>query len=106
LFGDGIYELVKNGSTYSLTSLFSFNGANGAGPMAGLVADANGDLFGTTWMGGANNDGTVFELVKSGSTYRFVSLYNFTGPDGQYPARACAGPLAALTSFFNSGLPP
>ena len=31
--------------------------------------DAAGDLFGTTDAGGANSDGVVFKLVKSGSSY-------------------------------------
>ena len=33
---------------------------------AGLIADAAGDLFGTTSGGGANDDGTVFEIAKTG----------------------------------------
>ena len=36
------------------TTLVSFNGSNGANPYAGLIADANGDLFGTTVLRGAN----------------------------------------------------
>jgi uncharacterized repeat protein (TIGR03803 family) len=32
-----------------------------------LIADAEGDLFGTTLGGGAKNVGTVFELVNTGS---------------------------------------
>ena len=39
----------------------------GRTPMAGLIADGNGNLFGTTHGGGTSNVGTVFELVKSGS---------------------------------------
>ena len=34
--------------------------------MASLIADANGDLFGTTYEGGANGQGTVFEITGSG----------------------------------------
>ena len=48
------------------TTLVSFNGSNGANPYAGLTADANGDLFGTTDGGGANGDGTVFEITGAG----------------------------------------
>ena len=50
-----------------LTTLFSFNGSNGANPYAGLTVDANGNLFGTTFNGGANNDGTVFEIQNIGT---------------------------------------
>jgi len=48
------------------TTLVSFNGADGGTPAAGLIADANGDLFGATSAGGLNNDGTVFEVTGSG----------------------------------------
>jgi hypothetical protein len=47
--------------TATLTRLVSFNDADGALPEGDLIADANGDLFGTTSFGGANPfDGTVF----------------------------------------------
>jgi uncharacterized repeat protein (TIGR03803 family) len=34
--------------------------------VAGLIADADGNLFGTTRSGGANGAGTVFEVTNSG----------------------------------------
>jgi uncharacterized repeat protein (TIGR03803 family) len=73
--------------TVVLTTLFSFNGTDGAHPYANgsLLADANGDLFGTTQIGGANDDGTVFELVKSGATYTLTTLVSFNGNDGTAP---------------------
>ena len=56
--------------TATLTTLVSFNGANGAEPMGDLIADANGDLFGTTSGGGAYGDGTVFEIAKAPAAMR------------------------------------
>ena len=53
----------------NLTPLVSFNGTDGANPQAGLIADANGNLFGTTFAGGANGKGTVFEIAKTASGY-------------------------------------
>ena len=57
-----ILELQHSSSGYAstLTTLVSFDGADGAGP-ADLVADAQGNLIGLTGGGGAANDGTVFE---------------------------------------------
>ena len=52
------------------TTLFSFNGFTGVGSAAGLIADANGNLFGTTNQGGVNNYGTVFEIQNIGTVRR------------------------------------
>ncbi|MBV9252327.1 MAG: DUF4082 domain-containing protein [Acetobacteraceae bacterium] len=84
--GDGtVFELVKGSSGYRLTTLVSFSGSNGAGPPAGLIADANGDLFGTTPGGGTDGVGTVFELVKGGSGYTLNTLVSFSDTNGSYP---------------------
>ena len=63
--GDGtVFEIPA--ATRSLTTLFTFAGANGQDPTAALTPDAAGDLFGTTTNGGAAGDGTVFELTGTG----------------------------------------
>src|SRR5271166_1479619 len=53
--------------TALLYTLVSFNGSNGDFPEGGLIADANGDLFGTTLSGGADGRGTLFEIVNNGA---------------------------------------
>ena len=56
--GDGtVFELSPvsgSYSSYSLSTLFSFNGTNGADPYAGVTLDADGDIFGCTAGGGTN----------------------------------------------------
>jgi len=88
-----VFELVNTGSGYTEKTLSSFTGGptDGANPLAGLIADANGDLFGTTQSGGADNIGTVFELVNTGSGYTEKNLYSFTGGIGDW-----ANPIAGL----------
>jgi uncharacterized repeat protein (TIGR03803 family) len=77
-----------------LTTILSFNGSNGGDPLAGLIADANGNLFGTTEAGGAWGDGTVFEIQNTGSLGAPVyastptTLVNFDGSNGQAPIAA------------------
>jgi uncharacterized repeat protein (TIGR03803 family) len=63
--GEGtVFELTSGGT---LVTLASFNGTDGDDPCCdGLTADANGDLYGTTIAGGANGDGTIFELTNTG----------------------------------------
>ncbi len=62
--GNGtVYELMRSGTTYNLLLLISFAvAADGSQPRAGLLLDSSGDLYGTTANGGANSQGTVFEL--------------------------------------------
>ena len=71
-------KLRVSGST--LASLCSLaNCADGANPAAGLIADAKGNLFGTAFEGGNNNNGTVFEVTGSG----FVVPPIFAGTPGK-----------------------
>jgi uncharacterized repeat protein (TIGR03803 family) len=67
--------------------LWSFgNGTDGSAPSAGLIADKNGNLYGTTYQGGANGAGTVFELTPSGGGWSESLLWSFgSGADGQNP---------------------
>ena len=67
-----MFEIAKTVDGYASTptTLVSFNGTDGAIPHAGLIADADGDLFGTTYTGGANGDGTVFEIAKTADRLR------------------------------------
>ena len=50
-------------STRKETVLYSFTGADGANPRAGVAFDKQGNLYGTTYYGGTNNNGIVFKLV-------------------------------------------
>jgi uncharacterized repeat protein (TIGR03803 family) len=72
----------------SITTLVSFNGSNGQEPISSVITDANGDLFGTTNFGGANNDGTVFEIANTASGYASspTNLVSFDGSNGAYPS--------------------
>jgi uncharacterized repeat protein (TIGR03803 family) len=83
-----VFELSKTGEE---TVLYSFTGVlDGANPIAGVVIDAKGRLYGTTYYGGNsgcfNGCGTVFELNKTGKE---TVLYSFclsdSCPDGMNP---------------------
>src|ERR1035438_4749807 len=67
----------------SFTTLYSFQGTDGANPYARVIMDAAHNLYGTTINGGAYGNGTVFKLGTSGNE---TVLYNFTGgSDGLWP---------------------
>ena len=96
----------------TFTLLHTFTGApDGANPIAGLVQDAAGNLYGTTQQGGItgglcansglNGCGTVFKLDPSGNE---TVLYKFTGgTDGQFPSAGLvldsAGNLYGTTQY-------
>jgi uncharacterized repeat protein (TIGR03803 family) len=78
-----VFKLDSSGHE---TVLHSFQGQpfDGWNPIAGLVRDARGNFYGTTYRGGAYGFGTVFELDTTGKE---TVLYSFTGgSDGSFPA--------------------
>lgn len=59
-----IFELSPSGANYVYTDLHDFtNGNDGGYPNGGLVLDAQGNLYGTTFGGGSGGGGVVFELT-------------------------------------------
>ena len=85
LVGDTIYGVATMGGQYGFGTvyieqggiwpLYAFqNGEDGSYPVASLISDAAGNLYGTT-QGGGSGGGTVFEVTSSGN---FELLYSFT----------------------------
>jgi len=64
------------------------NGMDGKNPFAGLIFDTSGNLYGTTYSGGANGYGTAFELSPSGGggyTETVLNSFGNGSSDGQSP---------------------
>src|SRR3984957_10858969 len=66
--GGVVFEIVRTSTGYRSTPTIvsDFNGKADGSLGANVVADANGNLFGTTQAGGANNKGSAFEITNSG----------------------------------------
>lgn len=71
--------------TPTTTTMVAFNGSNGQYPYGSLISDAAGNFYGTTWWGGANGGGEVFELVNDGGVYDEATLFSFNGANGWKP---------------------
>ena len=72
-------------SAQTFTMLHSFNGTDGSNSVAPLVQASNGDLYGTTSAGGANKDGTVFEITTSGTLTTLHNFNHLSPIDGAQP---------------------
>ena len=78
---------------------------DGVQPESGLIADAKGNLYGTTYAGGKHGGGTVFELSEKNGTWSEKILYSFgaSATDGIEPkgglVRDAAGHLYG-TAYF------
>ena len=115
--GEGtVFQLTTGGV---LTSLYSFStlnntGANsginadGANPFGGLVFGPDGNLYGTTEVGGGNRGGTAFQISTGGS---FSTIYAFAGSHFQVGLRTAvqivnSGNLPVVSGSFAVFLDP
>jgi uncharacterized repeat protein (TIGR03803 family) len=86
---------------WSESLLYEFSGANGDGqfPYSSLTFDGSGNIYGSSFLGGASNEGMAFELVPptAGATaWNLVPVHSFAGgSDG-------ANPISGL-AFDSSG---
>jgi uncharacterized repeat protein (TIGR03803 family) len=79
-----VYKITSNGT---LTTLHSFDGADGDGPVGGVVQATDGNFYGTTANGGqyscyGGGCGTVYKITFNGA---LTTLHSFDGPDGIGP---------------------
>lgn len=76
-----VFEIDSNGEE---KVLYRFTGGTDGGlPFGGVIRDSQGNLYGTTEIGGASGAGIIFKVVPSGTE---KVLYSFAGqPDAQYP---------------------
>lgn len=109
-----VFELVPGGK---FTTLYSFCSSinsgtctDGENPQAGLIEASNGDFYGSTYEGGANNNGgTIFEITPAGT---LTTLYSFCSKancaDGNSPnglIQATEGNFYGVTYAGGTGSP-
>ena len=111
-----VFKLDTTGKETVLHSFHGYSKSDGEDPLAGLVLDKSGYLYGTTQTGGGMQDGvtynygTVFRVSTTGRNYGVLYFF-YGGPgDGETPYAGLvmdsAGNLYGTTSFggqFNSG---
>jgi uncharacterized repeat protein (TIGR03803 family) len=120
--GDGcgtVFELSLSAGKWHKQELYRFKGGiDGANPESGVVIDAAGNLYGTTFLQGLNPPkgcaggcGTIFKLSPSavfGQPWAETVLHHFTGRDGGNPVSTLlldsAGNIYATATNGGSGI--
>jgi uncharacterized repeat protein (TIGR03803 family) len=98
-----VYKLDPAGQETVLHAFCSLTGCtDGVQPVAGVILDSAGNLYGTTLSGGAGQYGVVYEMDTAGT---LTVLYSFTnGADGGFPeAGVIRGPSGDLYGTATSG---
>lgn len=98
--GDGtVFSISTTGTNYRVLHNFG-KGTDGRQPAAGLV-ELNGTLYGTTSLGGAHGDGTVYSVTPNGTEnvrHSFGGAFG-SGKDGQDPL---AGLIAVNEALYGT----
>ncbi|HEX4263864.1 MAG TPA: choice-of-anchor tandem repeat GloVer-containing protein [Verrucomicrobiae bacterium] len=93
-----VFRLTINGTNYTFASLVVFNNTNGANPQGTLLDGGDGFLYGATFAGGTNNNGTIFRINTNGA---FNTVAWFMGTNGYQPLGGLVrGPDGA---FYGAG---
>ena len=99
-YGFGIvYELSPNQGKWKFTTLYAFKDQpDGASPYGGVISDAAGNLYGTTYYAGVYDLGTVYKLTHNNGKWTESVLYSFKGGlDG-------ASPISSLVADASGNL--
>jgi uncharacterized repeat protein (TIGR03803 family) len=84
-----VYKLSRGTRRWTYEILYSFKGGpeDGSAPLAGIVFDAAGNIYGTTFLGGESGAGTIYEFVAPVGigSYTEKVLWSFNGTDGANP---------------------
>jgi uncharacterized repeat protein (TIGR03803 family) len=101
----GVGTIFKIAPGGTLTTLYSFGTAmNDGGAANGLIQASDGNFYGTSANGGADNGGTVFKITPGGT---LTTLHSFSGPDGYTPVAALVqgadGNFYGTTNYSGKG---
>jgi len=92
LGGGTLFSATTSGALTTLYSFFGFS--DGATPLCGPVFASDGYLYGTTYLGGTNDYGSIYKTDTSGN---LITLHSFDGFDG-------ANPVASLVQGLDGRL--
>lgn len=98
-----IFRVKADGSNYSVLHAFAGAPSDGSAPMASLILDGTGSIYGTTYIGGTLDEGTVFALPPTGNqppTFTSAShAVLLAGAPGAFTVTATGHPIPTITSI-------
>ena len=81
-----VFKLKTDGTGFAVLHFFAGGSSDGGAPFyASVVLDGLGKLYGTTFLGGAAGQGTVFKLGTDGSGYNLLHVFSGGSSDGAFP---------------------
>lgn len=84
--GASVFMLSPSGDSWNFRVLYALSATSCAPLLGGLAMDAAGNLYGALVGGGAYGRGSIYKLTRSGSSWWYAGLYDFTGnSDGGEP---------------------
>ena len=108
-----IFALTPKGKDYAYSAIYNFckdpDCSDGATPVSDLIADTDGNLYGTAGLGGPNRSGVIFELRKVAKKWKYKILYFFcrveTCADGSKPTAGLSYKGQASGAAWNGNSP-
>jgi|SRR5208283_948994 len=79
--GGTVYEITPKGK---VTLLYSFPNTGPMDPVAGVIQGADGKFYGTTYEGGANSEGTIFQLA--GKKVNILHNFSYSADQAEFPS--------------------
>ena len=105
-----VFEMTPAGVLTTLVEFNETSAPKGSSPRGTLVLGTDGNFYGTTGQGGANNHGTAFKMTPAGVLTTLVEFNEFTAPKGRYPVgslvQGADGEFYGMTSAGGSGVLP
>ena len=84
--GGTVFEMTPSGGGWSFNQLYALPGFLQNGPLAGVVRDSAGNLYGTGSELGSGNTGIIFKLTPSEGGWTYTLLHQFGITDGDFPS--------------------
>jgi uncharacterized repeat protein (TIGR03803 family) len=87
-YGGTVFELSPSGNNWNYRTICNLAtaGDGTGGPWDGVLMDAAGNLYGTTYDEGAYGQGSVFKVVQSNGDWSCYTIHDFNSPnDGANP---------------------